>query len=361
MSDKPDSEPELRVLDDAAGEDVSSEPVEHLTAGDEKPVEVLRPDKGARFEAKTFEPDIADIMESADEDVDAEEVWGENAYKAPPLGWFVLAGLVVTGLAFWATLSVFEAQPKLKKVVSQKKGLEEQQIRDANDVKATLRAMESAIKGYLEAKSVEDLLPHVRHPERVEPLMQNYYGRGGKLLPSMYSHIVRTRSLGLENEPFVRVTVALKKGKARRLVLQQVHKNYFAVDWESDVCYQQVEWEEFLRQRLNTATMMRVLIKPDTYYAFEFRNEEELDCYRIQALGNDENLYGFVKKGTVVAKQMRDYVTRNRLTEKSEVPQPLILRIRFPKETRSRKCVWIDELVEPRWLFVTSPEKKGKK
>jgi hypothetical protein len=37
-----------------------------------------------------------------------------------------------------------------------------------------------------------------------------------------------------------------------------------------------------------------------------------------------------------------------------------MLLLRFPEATRSKKCVWIDQMIAPRWTYVKSPDSETK-
>lgn len=358
MSKKPSTNPKLRVLEEQERLVVPVETEEPaVTEGDS--VVVLQPDKDARHDAKTFKPDVADILDSNEEEIDTEAEWGMSQRKAPPLGWFVLAGIVVVGLALWAVLSVFKAQPELEVVDREKENLEVRRAKEALEVKKTLEAMEEAAEGYLGATTVDEMLPYVRHPARVEPLMRQYY-QTHSIQPSGFERFERTRSLGLESYSFVRGEVVLADGGSKQLLFQQLGDQRFAVDWEADVCYQPIPWKKYISDRSVEPVEMRVLLKQDHFYAYEFRNEQEFDCYRLTAKGHDDHLFGYTRKGSKEAMALGTYVEKNGLHVNGAKPQPLILKIRFPKSKISKKCVWIDQLVEPRWVYIKDPNEEEK-
>lgn len=342
--------PELRVLDGQDDAPPGGDATK-LRAGAPEDVEVLRPDRKARLDAKAFRPDVSDILGEAEEEADAEEKWGSGTRKMPPLGWLVLAGILVTGLALWAVVSVYKAQPALDSVAQEKDDLERARAEETAEAKETLAAMERALEGYLAASTVDEKIRYVRQPERVGPLMRAYYSEH-PLNASHYARLERMRALGLESFAFAYVQVVLADGSRKNLVLQQMSRDSFAVDWETEVCYQPMDWGDYLRQRPPGAVEMRVKMRPDNFHAYEFRDEEQFDCYRLTARGHEKHLFGFVRRDSKVAKDLAGFVEANELSLEGAEPQPLLLRIRFPEGSPSRNCVWIEELVAPRWLVV---------
>jgi len=317
-------------------------------------VEVLQPDHEARLNAKSFEPDVSEILDHDEIETDSEAGWGGAMKKAPPLGWFVLAGVVICSLAMWAAVSVFKAQPDLVEVEEGKKDLVIDKIKEIKEVRQTLNSMKSCVRGYLRAKTVDAKLAYVRHPERVKPLMEEYYQRN-ELIEEDFRQFERLRSMGLESLSFIFGQVELLNGEKHKLLLEQLEDGSFRVDWESDVCYLPIPWDKYVAESPAGAVVMRVYIKRDTFYAYEFRDEDLYDCYQLTARDSDDHVFGFVKKGSDVAMDINRFLKRIE-GQGSQFAEPVMLLLRFPEETLSKKCVWIDRLITPRWTYVKSPD-----
>lgn len=317
-------------------------------------VEMLHPDHKARLNTKSLEPDVAEILEHEEVETDSEAGWGGAMKKAPPLGWFVLAGIVICSLVMWAAVTVYRAQPDLVEVEEGKKHLFIDKIKEIKEVRQTLNSMKSCVSGYLTAKTVDDKLTYVRHPERVKPLMEEYYQRN-ELIKEDFRQFERIRSMGLESLSFVFGQVELLNGKKHKLLLEQLEDGTFRVDWESDVCYLPVPWDKYVDESPVEAMVMRVYIKRDTFYAYEFRDEDLYDCYQLTARDSDDHVFGFVKKGSDVAMDIKRFFKRTE-EQGSQAREPVMLVLRFPEETHSKKCVWIDRMIAPRWTYVKSPD-----
>lgn len=213
--------------------------------------------------------------------------------------------------------------------------------------------MEESVRGYLAAESIESLLPFVRHPHRVQPLMEEYY-REHQLQPTEFLRFNRMRSMGLENLPFLYGKVSLTDGSTRKLLIEELEDGAFRIDWESDVCYQPMAWSQYIAQRPHQSMNMRVKITPDTFYAYEFKDESRFQCYRITTRDSDEHLFGYVMKNSQTAKQINKLMLKSRQHGGGK-NEPMILRLSFPKKTHSKRAVWIDALLAPRWTYVKPP------
>ncbi len=354
MNEQEPKEPELRVLPQ---EDKPA----RLGAGEEAPrgssshVEVLQP--GARSRsggARSFEPDVADILDHEEDRVDSEVLWGAGVKKAPPLGWLVLAGMVVFGLALWAMFSVFTAQSDLKEVEEVKKEMSVDLIKESKEVRRTLASMQECVRGYLMAASIEEKLRYVRHADRVKPMMEKYY-RTHAMKPEGFRNFERIRSMGLESLSFVFGQVELNNGNKHKLLLEQLEDGSFKVDWESDVCYLPIAWGEYLEKGPTEPVVMRVYIKRDHFYAYEFKDENRLDSYQLTTRDSDDHLFGFVEKDSTVGLDVRRFLKKVE-DQGGGAREPLMLQLRFPENSHSRKCVWIEALVAPRWTYAKSPD-----
>ncbi len=359
MKKKNPNEPELRILTDEEEVLRLEKSADEVADGEKnvvENVEVLRPDKEARLKAKTFEPDVADILDKDEVEVDLEADWGGETKKAPPMGWFVLAGMVLCALGLWATLNVFDAQSEIEETVEKKQTLVKDRIKEDKEVRKVLLGMQDCVRGYLMARSVEEKLKYVRHPERVKPLLEDYYKRH-EMKPEKFRQFERIRPMGLDKFSFVYGLVELESGDQHQLLIEQLEDGSFRVDWESDVCYLPVDWKDYLKGKNKESVVMRVFIEPDTFFAYEFSDETRYDCYKLTTRDADDHLFGFVEKGSKVAEDIGHFI-KHVQEFGSDNPEPLMLRIRFPENTRSKKCVWIEDLVAPRWIYAAPPPKE---
>lgn len=297
-------------------------------------------------------PEISEILNQPED----QTVLGQNEEeekKSTPMGWFSLIAIVFSALAVWAVFSMFEAQPEIQATVDQKQEIMEKLNKENKVVRQTLDGMKKSVSGYLAATSIETLLSHVRHPDRVRPLIEHYY-QNHSFQPGEFRNFARIRSMGIENKSFVYGKVDMKDGSSRKLLIEQLENGQFKVDWESDVCYLPMDWNQYLDQRPAEALDMRVKVTPDHFYAYEFRDESRYQCYKIHTRGNDRHLFGYVEKGSRAAIDIQNLITKS-LQHGGGREEPMMLRLRFPKSTSSKHSVLIEAMIAPRWTFITKP------
>jgi hypothetical protein len=333
-------------------------------------------------DGKSGKPEVSELLNAKDEWIDLEDAWGDER-KIPPIGWFAMVALLILCSGGWAIYQVSLAQPKLQEIVIDNQTFLEAVEKEDQEVKALDTNLQDCIKGYLAATSITDILPYVRFPERVKPLMQDYYQKNARKIP-VFRHIERMRSLNIGKRSFVSVQVRLESGKDYHMLIEQVGENTFKVDWESDVFYQPMRWADYCDKKPLKPMDFRVKVTPDHYYGYAFRDKKKYQCYKISTLGSERFLYGYVERETEVAYKLQDYFekygsaetisTTSKDEEKMEkVEEPpeilnivsqlgkntigkkgknMILRMSFLLEDSSMNCLKIEDLVCVGWAYI---------
>ena len=300
-----------------------------------------------------FVPDVAKVEEE-DVYVDIEDASGARFLKIPALGWFVFCGVVICILAI-VFLKVFQSPSLVEETLELRMEIlankkedekEEQKVEEQQSTRRLLEQITLCVKGYFSADQIEQKLSYVRQPERVRPLMEKYY-QDHPLEAREFRQFEKYSAIDIERVPFVYAKVRLQNGESHDVLLEQMDDGSFRLDWESHVHYQPISWDEFVRQRPAEPMVMRVAIKPDSFYAYQFRDNQKYDCYQLRAQNSDEYIFGYVVKGSELSIQLRQFFMRAR-----RVSEPMILQLRFPQGGTSTNCVYIDRLVAPRWVFV---------
>lgn len=356
MDKRESKPPELKILPEALESPERLEVAEDgRQQGSPSPsVERLMPDREAKLNVKSIEPDVTDILSSESEVLDLEDTWVRETDKVFPVGWFILGGCLLCVLAFWAVKTLYQAQPELEEVLEKKVALEKKQSEEDKETRKILFSMEECVRGYLGAESIAEKLKYVRHPDRVKPLMEHYY-QTHKLEKETFERFSMMQPMGLDQDSFLFVK-AVHEGGQHDLLLEQVSEIGFRVDWESDVCYLPISWKEYIKKQPTEPMSMRVYIEPDNFYAYEFSDESQYASFKLTTRDEDEHLFGFVKKGSEVWFDIQKYMKKS-IESGGGGPEPLILQLRFPQGSHSKRCVLIERLVAPRWIYVKSPKK----
>lgn len=306
---------------------------------------------------ETFVPDVAKVEEE-DVYVDIEDAAGARFLKIPALGWFVFFGVVICILAI-LLMKVFQSPSLVEETLELRMEIlankkedkkEEQKVEDQQSTRRLLEQITLCVKGYFSADQIEQKLSYVRQPERVERLIEKYH-QDHPMESGEFRQFEKYSALDIEKVPFVYAKVRLQNGESHDVLLEQMDDGSFRLDWESHVHYQPISWDEFVRQRPAEPMVMRVAIKPDSFYAYEFRDNQKYDCYQLRAQNSDEYIFGYVVKGSELSIKLRQFFMRVKRVSELKA-EPMILQLRFPQEGTSRNCVYIDRLMAPRWVFV---------
>jgi hypothetical protein len=324
----------------------------------------LRPPPDARLELpdlesaeplRTHEPGVESLLEAELASMTTDEVhWGKEARERPPFpwGWFVLLGLVLAGAIGWSLNYVIQAGRDLKQ--GQQSAFQSLVGTEAvdRDIVRSLAIMEATVRKFCEARSIDEMLPVVRHPERIRPLMEKYYAE----TPLRPLGFVRRKDF--QGATFGTITsfwvykVVVGDGRTKVLLVEQVSNEVYRVDWETAVTYQPMAWDRYTAERPAGTTLdFRVQVHEDHFFSHEFADEHRWSSYRLTTPTGADTLFGYVPKGSLV-----EAVLRESLKATPGKPGNLILRLRLPEGLLSRRGVVIEKVLSARWIFVVPPE-----
>lgn len=284
-----------------------------------------------------------------------------------PMGWFVLLFAVLGGVLVWAFSQkkgevdgTVEAgalpESRSDQEAYYRPGQSDLRDKEAKLMEVAARdydEMEEILRGFLSAKTVEERLKYVRHPNRVAPLMLDHYRRF-PIQSYQYKDVSAYNIVPLEKRPFVALSVRVADGETLPILLEDVEKGYL-VDWESFVSYQPIAFEDYLKKRPTVPIDLRVYGSFDDFYAYEFLEEDGYLCVRMTTKHTDKVIFGYVKEGTTLASEMKKYLEAPPGKSKT---QPFILRVRFLPESKAPRSVVIDKIVATFWAYPTNPDEE---
>jgi hypothetical protein len=269
-----------------------------------------------------------------------EEMVKKPHQKRLLLGGLSLIGLVVLSLATVKILKVQNPQAAPVKTISR-----EQQ--DELNTSQLAEKIQATVKAFFAATTVEEMSRYIRHPERVRPLMEKYYAKHPLQLNPVKRQSELTILEMLGKGTFWNQTVEFGNGDESLVLLQQLDTGETKVDWETTVCDQPMPWDDFVNDRpMEKSPDFRVYLQSDHFYAYEFADSTLWQCFRLKAFNSPEELYGYVKKDDPLLKEISEVIDRYR----GELPTP-ILRLRFPKDAKAKRCVLIEKMLSPQWVY----------
>ncbi len=352
----------IRVVDESSEEEVVR-------------LDVPDPRSVARKEPSKEELALPNMMGNADED-DVPVILGpENEWlvaaeakevTSVPMGWFVLLFIVLGGVLLWAFSQSGKANQTGKFDSSAASSLDAdgnalvtQSLRIDEEAQLIAEAakdyeeMENVLRGFFEAKTIDERLKFVRHPKRVKPFMEDHYRRY-PLKPYEYVEAKQYTIIPLENRPFVALSASVASGGNFPVLLENTGEGYL-VDWESFVSYQPITFAELLEKRPTESVDMRVYGTLEDFYAYEFTEDLGYLCVRMTAKGTDQAIFGYVKKNEPIASELRKHLEA---PEGKKKFQPFIFRMRFLPGSKAPRSVLIEKVVSTFWAYPTNPDEE---
>ena len=119
-------------------------------------------------------------------------------------------------------------------------------------------AIGAALAGFFGAGSVEEKLRWVRDPERVRPLMMDFYA-SHELKGSKWAGLGWSKSIAEPGFRLGYVEAVFESGEPMALIVEETEDGRVKVDWESSVRYGELPWREFVQVKPAKPTLLRVL------------------------------------------------------------------------------------------------------
>ena len=306
------------------------------------------------LELRSHQPGIEALIETDTGNPDyTEESWGEGRTRSHPLpwGWFLLLGLAISAAVIWSLTRIGTADQDAERRRSETQVLLSESEQQEQEARQLVDRIELALRVYFSANSVASMSRLVRQHERVLPLMRDYYQRHPFTATPLKSVRV-LQPLTLENRGnFWMASVVLTDNRLRNLIIEIDPAGNPLIDWETLVCYQPLEWDEFARKRPAGSSLdFRVYVQPDAFFSHEFADSGKWLCFRLTALDSDETLFGYVAADKPLASEITSLsgINRNQRTS-------MILRLSIPSGLRSRQGVIIEKIMSPRWIYLDPP------
>jgi hypothetical protein len=331
---------------------------EPMLLGDQEDVQApsrLHLPSREEVELRTHQPGIDVLIESTTVVPEfTEDTWGEGAARKDPVpwGWFALVGLALAGALIWSLINLKESETQAGQIRENTRSVLASEEEEEKAARELVERIEAALKRYFTTVTVESLARQVRQPERVLPLMRNYYARH----PLRANSIASVRALQpvtLDNRAnFWIASVTLFDGANPNLVIEIDPAGSPLIDWETQVCYQPMPWDEFARDRPEGRSLdFRVYAEKDSFFSHEFSDAGGWLCFRLTTLGAEESMFGYVRADSEEARKLLDVIQNN-----GSGPASLILRLGIPERLQSRQGVVIEKVLSTRWIYLDPPE-----
>lgn len=204
---------------------------------------------------------------------------------------------------------------------------------------SVLAEAEPLARKFLDAKTVEEMLPWVRNPELTGVRMRDFYA-DGKIEPAGMSTFNSGNGLAAKGSLYL-VPVQTRDHEDRALAYVETPQG-LKIDWESWVGWSDIPWQAFLAEKPQVGHVFRVILSPVDYYNFDFSDDLKWQSYRIESPDKDDSLYGYVEKGSLLSQQIH--------VNPDEKSVRFTLVLKYPENPKSDRQVMIERVVCEGWV-----------
>jgi hypothetical protein len=364
----PDPTPKLRILDE--GDAAAEQPVVRLGKSGEtlsaasKPMAGPAPETAERIEAegrenfdgRSIDPTIDAILDPQEAAENIEQPWGREGTRLAgiPYGWFILIALVVAGAGVWSLRSMKKGEESVVRVQETVREKVEEDEKNEAAALELVGAVEAAARNYLAADTLEEILPLIREPERVRPLIEETWAANPPR-SRRFKRLAMFQPAVIEGRSFWVIQAEIEDAPSESLLLEELANHEVKVDWETQACYQPLPWDSFATTRpVGKSLEFRVWATPDNHYSHEFSSFGKWNCFRLTAKNSDEHVFGYAPLESEVAKKLIALCRGSR-----HGTATVILSLKVPDQSNSPRGVLIEKLVEPRWARVPPAAKNA--
>lgn len=329
-----------------------STPAPEPATSTEGPVERLNVAPRSKVERR-HEPDIEAILPQFIEDQSLEARWEQQNGHPLPWRWFILVCLLITAAIAWSLTRQWVVKEEAKRSSSapsspptavQTEAKEEEEAADR------VERIMAHVKNFATATTLDQIKPLVRHPERVAPLMDHWYAEH----PFQVDPLKSIDSFSPTYDPFGSFWVVgyqCKSGATKQVIVEELPGNRVAIDWETAVQYQPMDWSRYTHDRPTGSFNFRVTISPDTFYSHEFANSDNWISFRLTANGSEQTLFGFADRQSDLGTQLMAAVQEN-----GNRPTMMILRLYIPPNLQSPCGVVIEKIESLQPYYLGDPQ-----
>ncbi|MDC0088270.1 hypothetical protein OAI07_01870 [Akkermansiaceae bacterium] len=327
---------------------------------DTEDVTVLVAKKKEPFKGRSNQPDVKDLLNTEEFEEKTEAEWGGQQAGLGLKSLLKRVGIflvVVTLAAVGLLLYTKSDEESTDAVALSDRELSKDALSATEDEKEALddlAQLERCLDSYLSAETVDEKIKFCRHPERVRPLLEHYY-ESHVMAPVSYKWVADLKPLVLDGGSFNFVQAITSDGEpkvdvAANLLLEKLDGSY-KVDWETDVCYLPIGWNEFLDKPHAEPLRMRVFAETANVYLGDFSDDEKYHCYKIETRDSEDFIYAYVEQTSETGLKMSELMKLAKAVgDKS--PQALILSVSSEKRGGLRNVAVIHEFISPRWTYI---------
>jgi hypothetical protein len=332
------------------GKDPVLRPVSDTPAQPAEPTPyVLGEDKKRNFfDGKSVDYNIDEILKTPAPATEEgmEKEWG-TTNKTIPIGWiFTLSAMTLTVIGFVIYLASTTGKAEIK--IEETRQIEVMDQMEENDSALDLvETIELAVKEYLEAKTIDEKLRHVRHADVMRLRMEKFYATN-PITPQECRSVTGLQPITLDGRAFWQVVAVTGMTTGQALLLEQISDTEVKIDWESHVHYQPIPWEQYAVELPGQPMAFRLSVRESPRYFGEFSDQNRWVSYQLNAIKSDTIIYGYVLRDSPA------HVSINQATQRGF--SRMILRLQASKSIQLPNAVVIESFVSADLYRIDPPK-----
>lgn len=263
---------------------------------------------------------------------------------------FVAAGSILCILAALTAVALaqkFQREPVPEETTARAKKLQAAFQKNSGDEGEPLvtfthddsKAAAAVARKFLEAATLDDLLPLIRNSEELAPVIRAHHRQSGYKAPGAYKLEEEAGTFKVKDR-FTSFDIIMGDYSKRPIALELTEEGPL-VDWESWVGFCEMPWEKFIAQRTSLPTLVRVYVEKVFYYNFDFGDDSQWACFRLSRGADEPALFGYCPQ---------DSPLLEKLPRKPESISTYILNVRFPDDAKNGEQVIITDVVNLGWV-----------
>jgi len=205
------------------------------------------------------------------------------------------------------------------------------------------------LQTYWKATSTKERIPLVFDAPRVSPLMQAYYDEARETDPDHTSLQGKSRFI-LDGHEILYFSYASSRATGLvEVAMRRGSSGNFLIDWESLAGHSDLSFTKIRETKPTSAIQIRAFVKLFEYYNYEFTSAEKFVCIKMMAVNGVDTLYGYAERESELGRWL---VSHLQGTANSNAMSGYTMRVSFPENAQSDQCMWINQIIAPRWLLL---------
>ncbi|MFM7181843.1 MAG: hypothetical protein ACKO2G_10325 [Verrucomicrobiales bacterium] len=207
----------------------------------------------------------------------------------------------------------------------------------------TIAIIKPTIEAFLNATDLEQRIKTVREPERLRPVMEEYYQSHTDGPISFLRVDDQQETVDYRGNLLV-LPVLMRDYSKKQIAIEYTGAG-FLIDWESFVGYGEMPVERFREEIPYRPVMMRVSFGPAVppYFNYGFTDEENLECHLL-TFPDESYVFGYTLKFSPISNRLREF--------RGSAPSCMaVLSLRYPEGAKVGDQVWIEDMIAEGWIL----------